>query len=753
MSPEQEFLALLERDTAALPPRALDRRAFLKVTSLAGGGFLLGLYLRPATDAFGASTPGDASAPAFTPNAFIRIRPDGAVTIIAKSPEIGQGVKTSLPMMIAEELEVDFAKVTVEQGDLDPRYGNQSAGGSTSTPNNFDPMRRAGAVARTMLVAAAAQSWGVPPAECAAASGAVLHRPSNRRLTYGELAAKAAALPVPDERTVTLKDPTAFKLLGKRIGGVDNPAIVTGRPLFGLDTRLPGMLHAVYEKGPVFGSKATNANLDRIKSLPGVRAAFIVEGTNNITGLLPGVAIVADSTWAAFSARRQLQVTWDEGDVTAHSSAAYDAAAAQLGRSGGQVLRNDGDVDAAFAGAKAVVEGAYAYPFIAHAPLEPQNCTAWARDDGTLELWAPSQNPGSGQRLVAQTLGLAPEKVVVHLTRSGGGFGRRLNSDYMVEAAAIAQQVKAPVKLTWSREDDLRHDFYRPGGYHFLKGAVDASGRLVAWRDHFVTFGFKSTTGVAPSAGLGSDELPARFLTNFRLEQSIIATNVPTGPLRAPGSNALSFVFQSFIDELAHAAGRDPLEFRLELLGDNRKLPPGGGRGVPYDTARMKGVVRKVGEISRWGRKLPRGRGLGLAFHFSHRGYVAQVAEVKVSPEGMLEVVKVWSAVDVGPIVNRSGAENQVEGSVIDALGAAWQQEITFEAGRTVQGNYHDYQLLRLPEAPQLETAFIESDIPPTGLGEPAYPPTPPAVCNAIFAATGKRIRSLPIAKHDLRWA
>lgn len=726
----------------------MPRREFFRVSALAGGGFLLSCYL-PPLGALAESSPVDNTARVFVPNVFVRIFPDGTVKIMAKTPDTGQGVKTALPMIIAEEMDIGIDKVVIEQADLDPAYGGQTAGGSRTIPSSYEPMRRAGAVARTLLVQAAAQRWGVSVSELTTSSGRVLHPPTGRTLTYGALAAEAALLPVPDAKTVRLKDPGKFKLLGSRVGGVDNPGLVTGQPLFGLDIKLPGMLYAVYERCPAFGGKPVSANLDRIKALSGVRDAFIVPAAG---GLQPGIAILADSTWAAFSARRQLQVVWDEGDQSAQSSAAYDALAASLGAKPGTVVRNDGDVDAAFAGAHAVVEGAYTYPFISHATLEPQNCTAWFKDD-QLEIWSPTQNPGGQLDQIAAVAGLPKSNIKVHITRSGGGFGRRLINDFAVEAVAIARQAKGPVKLTWSREDDMQHDFYRPIGWHFLKGAVDQQGRLSAWRNHFVTIGLNGTTNPGSSAGLGADELPARFLGHYRLEQSIQSSTVPTGPLRAPGSNGLAFVMQSFIDELGHAAGRDQLEFRLELLGADRLVPAAGGRGPAYDTARMKAVLRKVGEISGWGKKLEKGRGQGIAFHFSHSGYVAQVAEASVAPDGTLKVHQVWCAVDVGPIVNRSGAENQVQGSICDGLSAAWLQEITIERGRTVQRNFAEYPLLRINDAPKVEIAFIESPNPPTGLGEPCLPPTPPAICNAIFAATGKRIRSLPISKTDLRWS
>ncbi len=557
----------------------------------------------------------------------------------------------------------------------------------------------------------------------------------------------------PDEQSIPLKPTKDFKLLGMRVGGVDNPAIVTGRPLYGIDQKLPGMLYAVFERCPVPCGKVKSANLDRVKTLPGVRDAFVLEGGDDPIGLVPGVVIVADSTWSAMTARRQLQVSWDEGDVMAHSTATYDARAAELGAKPGREMRKDGDVDGAFAGAKTVVKSAYSYPFLSHATLEPQNCTARMQGDA-LEIWAPTQTPAGGQELVAKTLKIPKEKITIHMTRIGGGFGRRLMNDYMVEAAAIAQRVKAPVKVTWTREDDMRRDFYRPAGWHFLEGAVDAQGKIAAWKNHFVTLGNKEGTEPVRSASLSSDELPARFLANYRLDQSLIPTLVPTGFVRAPGSNAIAFVMQSFIDELAHAAGRDPLALRLELLGEDRVLPPAqSGRGQAYDVARMKAVVRKVAATAGWGKKLEKGRGQGLAFHFSHSGYIAEVAEVSVAKDGTLVVHDVWCCADVGPIINRSGAEAQVEGSIIDGLSATWLQEITIDRGRTVQGNFNDYPLLRIADIPRVHMDFLETANPPTGLGEPALPPLAPAVCNAIFAACGKRLRSLPIAKADLRWS
>jgi isoquinoline 1-oxidoreductase beta subunit len=735
----------------------VSRRDFFKLTGLAGGGLALAFYIKSADQASAA----DAAGGDFAPNAFIRITPAGVVTIVSKQPEMGQGVKTSLPMIIAEQLEVPWKEISIEQGDFDPnKYGNQSAGGSTSTPTNYDNFHLLGATARTMLVQAAAQTWGVPAAECRAQNATVVHT-SGKSLKYGALVAKAAALPVPAKADVVLKQPKDFKLLGQRIAQFDTPKIVTGKPLFGIDVKLPGMLYAVYEKCPAFGGKVVSANLDFIKTLPGVKDAFILEGNGKVKELVPGVAILAETTWAAFNARKQLKVVWDEGKVANESWETFVTQAKEkAAQPGARMLRKDGDVDAALAGAAKTVQAEYIYPFISHANLEPQNTTAhW--HDGVMEIWSPTQIPTIGTGMVNRVLGIAPDKIKLHITRAGGGFGRRIGADYLIEAAAIAHKIKVPVKLTWSREDDLRHDQYRPGGLHFLKGGIDAKGKVVAWKNHFFTFGEGGSPG--SGGGLSGDEFPGRWIANYQAEQTMFDTGWPMGPWRAPGSCVFAWVFHSFIDELAHASGRDPLELRLEILGDKDEMPAGSGGATKgkqapagYNVARMRNVLKFTAEKAGWGKKkFAKGSGAGIAFHFSHRGYIAQVAEVTVTKEGQLKVDRFVTGADIGAqVVNLSGAENQVEGSVIDGLGVLMTQEINIERGRVVQSNFTDYPLIRITEAPaKIETYFLKTDYPTTGLGEPALPPVAPAICNAIFAATGKRVRQMPLSRTDLRWS
>ncbi len=707
-------------------PTAYDRRSFLRVTALVGGGLLVGSYARTAlAQPFGAE--GDPQL-----NAFVRITPDGKITIMAKNPEEGQGVKQSLPMIICEELDVEWSQVTIEQAIAEEaKYGVQFAGGSLSTPMNFDNHRQVGAATRAMLVAAAAKTWNVSASELTTAKGVVTHASSKRSLSYGKLANTASTMPMPDLKSVPLKDPKNFTLLGKRIHGVDNHAIFTGKPLFGIDVMVPGMLCAVFEKCPVFGGKVVSANVDHVKKLPGVKHVVIVKGVGTaLDGLMPGVAIVADSWYNAKVARQQLQVTWDEGTTATQSSAWFNARAAELlAKPADKTVRRDGDAATAIAGAAKIVEATYFYPFISHATLEPQNCTAsWT--DGKLEIWAPTQMPAPGRKLVSDTLGIAPDAITLHMTRIGGGFGRRLKNDYMVEAAWISREVNAPVKLLWTREDDMRHGHYRQAGYHKMTAGVDASGKLVGWKSHVVL------------ENVRVGEYPGRFVPNYTLETSALPHGIPTGALRAPGSNGIAFAIQGFMDECAVAAGKDPLQFRLDLL--TPAVP--SVQGDAFDADRMRGVLEAVRDKSGWGKPLPAGHGKGVAFHFSHRGYFAEVVEASVDAKGTVKVHQVWVVGDIGhTITNMSGAENQVQGGCIDGVSAALGQEITIDKGRVVQGNFDQYPLLRMAQSFPVDVTFLRTQNPPTGLGEPALPPVIPALTNAIFAATGKRIRSLPI--------
>ncbi len=716
----------------------VSRRTFLTVGAAAGGGLLLSFSLPGFR--LGTAEAGEAAGAPIL-NAFVRIAPDGIVTIAAKNPEIGQGVKTSLPMLIAEELDVDWKDVRTEQALLDEEaYGRQSAGGSTAIPGNYLSLRRVGAAGRQMLVAAAAANWGVPAAALTTASGVVSHKASGRSAKYGELAAKAATLASPDLATVALKDPKDFKIIGKPIGGVDSPLIVRGEPVFGIDADVPGMRYAVFEKCPVNGGKVLGANLEAIRALPGVRHAFLVkspEGGRGM-GLKDGVAIVADSWWQASKALEKLEVKWDEGVVDDQSSDYFARTAAALAdKAPAKVARQDGDVEQAFADAARVVEAQYEYPFLCHATLEPQNCTAQVKD-GKVEIWAPSQTPGSGQKMVASMLGVPATAVTIHLMRCGGGFGRRLANDYMVEAAWIAREAGEPVKLLWNRRQDTRHDAYRPAGFHFFKGAVDKEGRLTGLRNHFVSLG----------GWAGAGEFPAGRVPNLHYGTTSLPLRASTGALRAPGSNESAFVYQCFLDEMAHAAGKDPIAFQLELLSTPVEPAEDAGRrrfGMSAD--RMRGVLELVAENSGWNMRsrLPKGTGMGVGCYFSHGGYFAEVMQVTVAAGGALKVNKVWVAGDVGSqIVNPSGAINQVQGAVIDGISQAFAQ-ITFDRGRVQQSNFHDFHMLRIDQAPPVEVHFRTTDFPPSGLGEPALPPAVPALCNAIFAATGKRIRRLPI--------
>jgi isoquinoline 1-oxidoreductase beta subunit len=745
---------------------AMDRRSFFKITAFGAGGVLLGLSSAPEAEAQGR---GGAAGPPLDPHFYITVASDGAVTIMSKNPETGQGIRNMLPMLIAEELDVDWKSVKVEQANLnDKKYSAQSSGGSTATPNSWIPMRQVGAAGRALFITAAAQTWGVPESECTTASGRVLHQSSNKSVGYGELAAKAASLPAPDVKTLKLKDPADYKIIGHATPGYDVHDIVTGKQVFCMDVTTPGMLFAVFEKCGVFGGKVASSNIEEIKKLPGVKQAFVIDRPEITDPVLPGepglengIAILAETWWHAQSARQKLKVTWNEGARNTHSSAGYAARAAEMMKEPPQrTIRKDGDPEGTLKSAAKVVEATYSNPFIAHAPLEPMNCTASFKD-GKLEIWTNSQQPLRGRKLVSDQLGIPETDIKVNMVRGGGGFGRRLTNDYMVEAAAIAKQANAPVKLIWSREDDMRHDYYRPGGWQNLKAGLDSSGNLVAWHNHFISYG--DGDAFVASGAMGPTEFPQRFVPNYKLDASVQQLAIRTGALRAPSSNAFAFVIQSFIDELAHAAGKDPVAFRMDILNAAAPAPPagggGGGRGggpPGMNPDRMKGVLKLVAEKSNWGKTtLPKGSGMGVAFHFSHQGYFAEVAQVEVDAAKKIRVKKVWVAADIGStIINPSSTTNLTQGAIIDGLSELMGQEITIDKGKVVQSNYDRHPMMRLSQAPpEIEVHYLLSTFSPTGVGEPALPPVLPAVANAIFQATGTRVRQMPLSKSGYSFA
>ena len=743
----------------------MNRRSFLQLSVLAGGGLALGLYEHPRAVSQEPERPPD-----LDPRAFIRIGTDGVVTIMARASESGQGMRNMLPMLIAEELDVDWKDVRVQQAELNEKiYGTQFSGGSANTPMGWEPMRRVGAAGRELLVAAAAQTWGAPEAECTTKSGRVLHAASGKSAGYGELAAKAATMPLPALSSVKLKDPKDYRIIGHSQTGVDTHAIVTGKPQFGIDVQLPGMLYASIEKAPVFAGKMKSANVDAIKALPGVRHVLVIDGgitpaafTPWEPGMEPGIAIVADTWWQAQTARKQLKVDWDLGPAVSQSSEGFTKRAEELLQAPpAKTIRKYGDVDAALKSSAKVVEATYQYPFIAHVTMEPQGATAHWKD-GKLEMWSTSTLPGNGRDLVAKTLGIKPSDITTHMVRAGGSFGRRLQNDWLVEAAWIAKQINAPVKLLWSREDDVAHDPFRPGGTVGLKAGLDAQGKVTAWRHHLITFG--DGKEAASGGGIGGDSYPADFPPAYALYTSMQPLMLRTGAMRAPGDNAYCWVAASFIDELAHEAGRDPLEFQLDLLS-NKKAPwksTGGDAVGDHEPTgpsvlipeRYKGVLNMVAEKSGWAQrtKTP-GRGMGIAAWFCHLGYFAEVADVTVDAGGKVTVNHVWAVGDVGSqIINPQAADSMAQGGIIEGMGHLGQ-EITLADGKVEQSNFHNHPLMRMRQAPKIDVYWRKTDYAPTGLGEPTLPPILPAVTNAIFAATGKRIRTLPLKKSGFSWA
>ncbi len=748
-SESDAYVTQLMREVRAMPaagPFPMKRRSFLKLAGAGGAGLVLGFHL-PARAFAASETPqmsGEVST-AQSVNAFVRVAPDNTITIYSKAPEIGQGIKTAFGLIIAEELDADWNHVVVEQADFNPKvYGYQGAGGSTSIPRAWDQLRQAGAAAKAMLIAAAAKKWGVNPAEITAQDLRLTHEASQKSDTYGAFATAAAKMPVPDPTTLKLKTRSQYRLLGKRYHGVDDPKIVTGKPLFGIDVQLPGLVYCNYTKCPAVGGKVKSANLDEIKKLPGVIDAFVVEGNGKPTEVMAGVAIIAKDTWAAFQAKKQLNVLWDENQASKDSTTQFSARAKEHAKSfPAKPDSNVGDVDKAFANAAKTVEAYYEYPFAAHATMEPMNTTAhW--HDGIMEMWVPTQQPNRGQPLVSALVGVPDEKVVVHQTRAGGGFGRRLMNDYMVEAAAIALKVKGPVKVQWTREDDFSHDFFRPAGYHQYKGAIDKNGKLDAWQEHFITF---TADGKKPVSGgdYSGFMIHSTKAPNLRRGVTMMPLMIPTGPWRAPGDNAQVFAQQSFMHELSLASGRDHVQFLLDAV--NRNVPELAPKDpkVNFSPARASGVINLCAEKAGWGKKLPKGGGLGLAWCYSHAGHVAQAVEISVDAEKRITVHRVVVAADIGPVVDMAGAEAQAQGASVDGFSTAMGLQIHIEKGRIQEQNYNAYPMLRIPFTPQIvEAHFIQSDFPPTGMGEPALPAMAPALGNAIFAATGERLRSMP---------
>jgi len=702
----------------------MERREFFKLTALTTGGFMLGAQAQDGAEKVGEP---------FSPNAFIEINADGVVTIIGTVADMGQGTKTTLPMIIAEELEVNWEDVIVTTKPMDEKvFGSQSAGGSQSIRKHYKTFRQLGAAAKSMLIEAAAREWGVAAKDCVAQSSMVKH--GDKSLTYAQLATLTSGLKPPELKDVKVKNPDDFKLLGKRIGGVDNKEIVTGKPLYGIDQVREGMKYASFVRCPSFKGNVKSVDLETIKKMDGVTDAFILkEKPTRSGGLYGGVAVIATSTWYAQKAALAAQplITWDTPDMSPHSSEKYEEAAQKVIKAR---KNEDGGI-----------ESVYHYPLLAHNTLEPQNSTVLYKD-GKLEFWAPTQHPIGAVKAIVSLLKVKADKITINVVRSGGGFGRRLNSDVMVEAAAIAmKQEGTPIKLTWTRENDIQQDYYRNPGWHHLQGDVNEKGEITRLSDHTLALGPNTKTpGNAGKMNAGIFPISSVPKKKAIVKSEAIQSYLPLGWWRAPGSNGIAFAVQCFTDELAHKAGKDPLAFRKNLINQKGKQR--------FDNERMLGVLDAVAKKADWGKELPEGSAQGIAFYFSHQGHAAVVAEVTVAKNGDLTVDKMTAALDVGPILNLSGAENQVQGSLLDALSSSWFQKITLKDGVVQNTNFHDYPVLRMPQAPVVEAVFVESDNPPSGLGEPALPPAVPALCNAIFSACGKRIRTLPIMDNDLSW-
>lgn len=692
-----------------------SRRNFLKVSALSGGGMLISFSLL--------NLPAEAKAleeMIFTPNAYIKITADGSIVLLAPNPEIGQGVKTSLPMIIAEELGVDWKKINVELAPLDSRMGRQTAGGSGSVRGRFNELRTIGATAREMLTTAAAQQWNVPVAECTVENGEVIHKVSGKKLSYASLASAAAKLEVPAKPT--LKDPKEFKLIGTRVNDVDAHKIVTGQPLFGIDTRREGMLFAMVSRAPSYGKTLGEVN---------DAAALKIEGVKKVVKIKNAVAVLATSTWAAKKGRDALVIHWNANEKLENSAEHFATFKTLLDKPAPTApARNDGDVDAATQGAAKVLDVTYEIPTLSHGQMEPLNFYANVKD-GKVELFGPTQVPGAVRTEVSKQLGIAEENISISSPRQGGGFGRKLMTDNGVEAALISAAAQSPVQVQWTREDDMQNDFYRPAEMWRYRAALSADN-LLSWHQ----------SGVGIGRGVRGDSYVAGAIANYRAEGQGLTSNTPTGWWRAPGANTLAYVAESFMDEVCTALKKDPVAFRLELFKKAKEQTVGK---INYDPEKYKSVVELVAKMSKWGTKTP-GIFRGFSTWFSFGSYVAQVVDVEMV-NGQPKIKKVFCAVNCGRVINLSGAENQVEGSIVDGISHAMFPKVTFVNGAVAETNFNTYKFLRMKDAPlEIDVKFVESDEAPTGLGEPALPPITAALANAIFAATGKRLRKLPFA-------
>ena len=713
----------------------VSRRSFLKTGALMGGGLMLGFSL-PLREPFRAASAQTTSS--FAPTAFIRIGTDDLVTIIVNKSEMGQGVYTSLPMLIAEELEVDWSKIRVEPAPVDPAYNHtewhiQGTGGSTSVWSEWERLRKAGATARAMLVKAAADTWKVDPASCRAEKGFVIHNPTQRKISYGRLVEKASQMEPPKD--VSLKEPKDFKILGKPRRRLDTPEKTNGKAIFGIDAKVPGMLTAVVARRPVFGGKVKTLNADKARAVPGVKEVVQIDS---------GVAVIADGFWPANKGRDALEIDWDEGPLASLSTSGIREQYINLANSPGAVARKEGNPESVLSKAARQPKAEYEVPYLAHACMEPLNCLVDLRPD-SCEIWTGTQFQTVDRNSAASVVGLKPEQVKIHTTFLGGGFGRRANpySDFVTEAAQVAKAVKKPVKVIWTREDDMKGGYYRPMWYDRIAAGLDEKGNLIAWRHTIVGQSILSGTpfdpkgDVDPASVEGAKEIPYE-IPNILVDLHTPKIGVPVQWWRSVGHSHTAFVVESFFDEAAHEAGKDPYEFRRKLLVNH---------------PRHFGVLKLAAEKAGWGRPLPKGRGRGMAQHESFGSFVAQVAEVSVSAEGKVRVHKVVCAIDCGRIVNPDTIKAQMESGIVFGLSAALYGKITFQNGRVEQSNFHDYPLLRLNEMPDVEVHIVSSKEKSGGVGEPGVPPIAPAVANAIFAATGKRIRHLPIRPEDLKKA